>query len=187
MLISPDFVNSDYCYETETIRALERHHRKEALVIPIIIRPCLWSETPFKVIQALPTDGKPVTSYVNTDEAWLNIAEGLLKVVNEILEENQDEVSYIEEKEKSEKTELMSNETQVLLFLNEYKKYWFSPSKIKNMADKVEESKDLTSLDLENIIAYCESLTQKGKLNATLNAKGTKIYKINEGNADFYR
>jgi TIR domain len=35
LLISPDFMNSDYCYGVEMKRALERHERKEAQVIPI--------------------------------------------------------------------------------------------------------------------------------------------------------
>src|SRR6516165_5669862 len=42
LLISPDFLGSDYCYENEMQRALERHERGEARVIPLILRPCDW-------------------------------------------------------------------------------------------------------------------------------------------------
>src|SRR5437867_12063493 len=38
LLISPDFMDSDYCYGTEMKRALERHERGEAHVIPVILR-----------------------------------------------------------------------------------------------------------------------------------------------------
>src|SRR5713226_3133531 len=59
-LISADFVASDYCYGKEMLRALERHERNEAKVIPIILRPVDWSDAPFSRLQALPKDGKPV-------------------------------------------------------------------------------------------------------------------------------
>ena len=42
LLISPDFIASDYCYEREMKRAMERHRKSEARVIPVILRPCDW-------------------------------------------------------------------------------------------------------------------------------------------------
>src|SRR6266487_4558204 len=45
LLISPDFMASDYCYSVEMKRALERHKAGEAYVIPIILRPVDWEET----------------------------------------------------------------------------------------------------------------------------------------------
>src|ERR1035441_1649714 len=47
LLVSPDFINSDYCYEREMIRAMERHKNGEARVIPVILRACDWHELPF--------------------------------------------------------------------------------------------------------------------------------------------
>lgn len=191
MLLSPDFINSDYCFETESIRALERHHKKEALVIPIIIRPCLWKQTPFKSIQALPTDGKPISTFENPDEAWLHVAEGLLKVIDGLLVKNKDQelksISDIHKKEIPENEKNKAYEDQILKFLSEYKKYWFTPAKIKSMADKVAGTQDLTSLEVDTIIGFCESLTKKALLNSMLNARGTKIYKVNEGIGDLYR
>lgn len=64
LLVSPDFMNSDYCYSVEMKRALERHDRKEALVIPVILRPIYWQSLLGK-LQALPTDAKPVV-----DRSW---------------------------------------------------------------------------------------------------------------------
>lgn len=178
MLISPDFINSDYCFETESIRALEKHSKKEAIVVPIIIRPCLWLQTPFKSLQALPTDGMPVSTFKNSDEAWLDVSVGLLKIVDHLLKEN-----AIEEAEtmitKTDSAGNKEHEDQLIRFLSEYKKYWFSPYKIKSMADKVPETKDLSSLDVSVIVEYCESLVKKGSLSVMLNAKGNKIYKVN--------
>lgn len=78
LLLSSDFLASDYCYDLEMKRALERHDAEEARVIPIVLRPVdnLW-QSPFGKLQALPTDGKAVTLWVNEDEAFANIAQGI--------------------------------------------------------------------------------------------------------------
>lgn len=74
LLISSDFLASNYCYDVEATLALERHSRGEAVVIPIILRPCDWSGAPFGHIQAIPRDAKPVSTWPNRDEAFLDIA-----------------------------------------------------------------------------------------------------------------
>jgi internalin A len=84
LLISADFVASDYSYEIEMKTALERHERSEAKVVPIILRACQWQGALFGKLQALPKDGKPVTSWLNRDEAWTDVAEGIKKTVEEI-------------------------------------------------------------------------------------------------------
>src|SRR5216110_1143062 len=53
LLVSPDFLASDYCYSVEMKGALERHERGDVLVIPIILRPIHWQSTPFCKLQAL--------------------------------------------------------------------------------------------------------------------------------------
>src|SRR5436305_8450198 len=82
LLVSPDFLNSDYCYSVEMKRALERHERKEARVIPVILRPIYWQGV-LGNIQALPTDAKPVVdrSWHTLDEALYDVAEGIRTVV----------------------------------------------------------------------------------------------------------
>ena len=84
LLISPDFIASNYCYCIEMNRAVERHERGEARVIPIILRPVSWQDAPFGKFQALPTGAKPITMWQNRDEAFLNIAEGIRKAVEEL-------------------------------------------------------------------------------------------------------
>ena len=63
LLISADFLASDYCYDTEMKRALEKHKAGKARVIPIIIRPVDWKGAPFGELQALPKNAKAVTSW----------------------------------------------------------------------------------------------------------------------------
>lgn len=84
LLISDDFLGSDYCYDIEMKRALERHEVREARVIPVILRDCDWKTAEFSKLQALPKDGKPVTSWRNRDEAYLDVAKGIRKVVEEL-------------------------------------------------------------------------------------------------------
>ncbi|MBD1867267.1 AAA-like domain-containing protein [Cyanobacteria bacterium FACHB-471] len=81
LLVSPDFINSDYCYEIEIKRAIERHNAGEALVLPILLRPVNWNELSFSRLQALPTDLKPVTRWSDPDDAWLNIEQGIREAI----------------------------------------------------------------------------------------------------------
>jgi hypothetical protein len=73
LLVSPDFIASDYCYEREMKRALEKHERGDARVIPVILRPCDWQDLPFGKLLATPKDGKPITKWPNIDEAFQDV------------------------------------------------------------------------------------------------------------------
>jgi len=84
MLVSADFMASDYCYDVEMQRAMARHEAKEARVIPVILRPVVWQGAPFGKLQALPTDGKPITTWPNQDEAFANVASGIQTVAQEL-------------------------------------------------------------------------------------------------------
>src|SRR5215471_4271192 len=81
LLISADFIASDYCYGVEMQTALERQGKHEAVVIPVILRPVDWSSAPFGRLQALPRDGKPVTKWDDEDEAFADVARGIREVV----------------------------------------------------------------------------------------------------------
>ena len=85
LLVSPDFMNSDYCYGIEMKRALERHERKEAVVIPIILRHVYWQEE-FGKLQVLPTDAKPVIDryWHSIDEAFFDVVGGIRKAIEKI-------------------------------------------------------------------------------------------------------
>jgi hypothetical protein len=77
LLVSPDFLASEYCYSTEMGRALERHNEGSARVIPVILRPCEWLEALFGKLLATPTDGKPVTKWADKDDAFLDVAKAI--------------------------------------------------------------------------------------------------------------
>lgn len=84
MLVSPDFMASDYCYSKEVTRAIERHSQKDARVIPVILRHAQWKNSPIGKLQAVPTDGKPVRSWQDEDEAFFNVVEGIRKAIEEL-------------------------------------------------------------------------------------------------------
>jgi len=84
LLLSPDFLASDYCYKIEKARALERHHEGTARLISIILRPCDWTHSDLPEFLVTPTDGKPVTTWPNRDEAFLDVARSIRRAINEI-------------------------------------------------------------------------------------------------------
>ena len=62
---------------------MERHEAGEALVIPVILRPVDWTGAPFGKLQALPRDGKPVSTWSNQDEAFADVARGIRNAIEE--------------------------------------------------------------------------------------------------------
>lgn len=83
LLISPDFIASNYCVEREMQRALERHDAGEARVVPIIVEPCDWVEMPqLRRLKAVPKDGNPISEWANANNAYLNIVQEIRRIVD---------------------------------------------------------------------------------------------------------
>src|SRR5262249_52952083 len=92
----------------EMKRAMERHQAGEARVIPVILRPTDWEGTPFKQLQALPTNAKPVSRWSDWDEALLVVAKEIRKVVEELRE-------YISTTSSSRSSSLEANAPNLVL------------------------------------------------------------------------
>lgn len=73
LLVSSAFLASNYCYEREMSRALERHSAGSTRVIPVILRHCDWMSSPFGKLLAAPRDGRPVTAWPDIDEAMADV------------------------------------------------------------------------------------------------------------------
>lgn len=84
LLVSADFLASDFCYEEQMRRAIQRHDRGEARVIPVILDACDWEPAPFGKLAALPADKRPVTSWPNQSEAFADVARGIRKEVEKL-------------------------------------------------------------------------------------------------------
>ena len=77
LLISADFLDSDYCYDVEMTRAMDRHEQGAARVIPVILRPCDWHGAPFGKLLAVPTDGWPVVKQATLDDGFLEVVRAI--------------------------------------------------------------------------------------------------------------
>lgn len=86
LLVSKDFIGSDYIWGVELAQAMQRQQAQQCEVVPIIVRavdidPADAEDLPFLKLQALPPDLLPVTSWTNRDEAWTQVAKGLRATV----------------------------------------------------------------------------------------------------------
>lgn len=80
-LVSPDFLNSNYCYEKEMEKALQLHKAGTMRVVPIILEPCDWQSTPLGKLKVVPKDGKPVAEWQNHNTAFLDVVTELRRIV----------------------------------------------------------------------------------------------------------
>lgn len=84
LLVSPDFLASDYCNDIEMKRALERSQKGEARIAPVILRPCNWETSPFNQLQALPAGGKPVVDWKTANHGFSNAVKELRRMLIEL-------------------------------------------------------------------------------------------------------
>lgn len=80
LLVSPDFMASEYCYAREMARAMDRHKEGSAVVVPVILRPCDWRGAPFGRLMATPRDARPVTKWPDRDDAFLDVTKAVQEV-----------------------------------------------------------------------------------------------------------
>ncbi len=126
LLISPDFIYTDYCYSTEMRRALGRHKAGEAYVIPIIMRPVQWEDTPIGELEVLSAGGKPITQWSNRDAAFLEVAQGIRELVRTLLRK---QALSLQETTILYPEQFVSEQTQSVL---DTQKYLISPGSSNN-------------------------------------------------------
>ncbi|MBX7494903.1 toll/interleukin-1 receptor domain-containing protein [Qipengyuania sp. 6B39] len=80
---SPDWIASNYAYEQEFEKAIERELDGSMRIVPVIFRPCDWLATPLAKFTALPKDGKAITEFTNQDVAFLEVAQKLRRLCAE--------------------------------------------------------------------------------------------------------
>jgi tetratricopeptide (TPR) repeat protein len=85
LLISPDFLASDYCYGRELTVALERDRRHEAVVVPLLLHPCDWQSAPFARCQAFPRDNQPISVHPRGENAAFSLVVAELRRLAETL------------------------------------------------------------------------------------------------------
>lgn len=95
VLLSPDFLASDYCFGIEMEKAFTRLKRGEVKLVPILLRPCLWEESRFSALQIIPRDTKPITSSTSVDEAFKAVSIEIRAIVSEAKPEPQKSTSDV--------------------------------------------------------------------------------------------
>lgn len=83
LLVTEDFLASDYCFGVEVERALVRLKAGEVRVVPVLLRPCLWQESRFSELQIIPRDAKAVSSWTSPQDAFVDVANEIRAVVSE--------------------------------------------------------------------------------------------------------
>lgn len=91
-LLSSSFLASNFCMEKEFKIAIERHKKNEAIIIPIVIRPCDWMSD-MGNIQATPKDGLAIAKWDNKDEAYMNVVNSIKTTISHILDQKEEKIS----------------------------------------------------------------------------------------------
>jgi tetratricopeptide (TPR) repeat protein len=85
LLVSPDFLASDYHWTVEITRALERNAAGKARVIPVLLRHADWETAPIDKLSPLPRNRQPVKSWTDWDEAFLQVIRGIREEVERLV------------------------------------------------------------------------------------------------------
>ena len=102
-LISPDFLASPECMKEWKHAAQLALHNPLIFRVPIIVRDCAWKDLlGDDDLKALPKDGAPIASFNSVDTAWMQVYEGIKKIVNEIRNNFSPIPSFLEEMERTD-------------------------------------------------------------------------------------
>ncbi|MDO9268852.1 MAG: TIR domain-containing protein, partial [Methylobacter sp.] len=81
-LVSADSMATDYIQQVELPMILQRRDAGECKLVPIIVRACDWEDQGFAKYNVLPMKGKPIKSWDDQDEAWLEVVKGIKKIID---------------------------------------------------------------------------------------------------------
>ncbi|MEH2421084.1 MAG: toll/interleukin-1 receptor domain-containing protein [Nostoc sp.] len=84
LLVSSDFLASNYCYDIEMQRAMQKHEQRESHIIPVILRSCDWRSAPFSKLLVTPTDGKPIKKFPDQDDAFLEVVNAVKATITRL-------------------------------------------------------------------------------------------------------
>jgi hypothetical protein len=86
LLISADFLASDYCYSVQMGYALDRQREGKSCVIPLLVRAVDWKEAPFAHLRVLPTNTQPLASWQDEDRALADVTSSIRQVIENLQE-----------------------------------------------------------------------------------------------------
>ena len=81
-LLSADFLNSDYCWDIEMVKAFRKLASDQSIIIPVLTRAVAGLEyTPFHYLQYLPKNGVPIDQWSNKEEAYSQLANEIKRLI----------------------------------------------------------------------------------------------------------
>lgn len=86
LLVSADFMASDYIQNTELAITIDRHSQGEVWVVPILIRPVDLGETWIDGLQTLPAGRRALAEWDTPDHFWAAVASGLREMLPTVRE-----------------------------------------------------------------------------------------------------
>jgi hypothetical protein len=177
LLVSADFIASDYCYEHEMRKAISRHEKGDAVIVPVLLHPCDWHDTPFAKIQALPQNGKPIsdTYWHSAETAFSEIALRIKEVVERLLEVKSKQIKSVNEVLHEKDSELRITLSQLEEKQLEVDILEEEISKMKNEKDQLLST--LTSLGQSKIELEEGMIAEKSETGKVLNALQVEINK----------
>ncbi|MEL6142722.1 MAG: TIR domain-containing protein, partial [Bacteroidota bacterium] len=84
-MVSVDFLHSASIRKTERRLANELVKKRSAIIVPIIVRPCLWNQEEFAKYEATPRDNRgnliPISKWESQDEANFTVVNALKRLL----------------------------------------------------------------------------------------------------------
>lgn len=86
LLLSADFLAAEHC-QAQIDLVLAERGRRPVIVVPVLVRAVDWRWGRIGRFNALPRNGKPVTAWDRSDDAWFDVAEGLRLLIQKDIDE----------------------------------------------------------------------------------------------------
>ena len=149
-LISSDYISDDETYE-RTQKVMERYNNNETILVPILVRNCLWKHTPFVKLPLLPKNLQPLNNkqfWNSEDDALMAVVEDIYEAINDFsVEEEKPEEHLIQSGIKSD---LAIDEISAKIELTELQG---QPEQLINGVDVIEKEE----IPVQEIIQVAEA------------------------------
>jgi hypothetical protein len=87
LLLSRGYIDSDFLYDKEMRRAIERYENGEVKLIPVLLEPCDWQYTSLGKLQVLPKNRKPISEWKDRNTALKDVVDNIRMLVENTLTE----------------------------------------------------------------------------------------------------
>lgn len=85
LLVTPNFLGSEFCMEVELKKSIKRMKRGECIVIPVIIQDCtLDSSLSFYSLNRVPRDGKPICKFRPQVDGCTEVTNMIKAMIDEV-------------------------------------------------------------------------------------------------------